>query len=302
MKKNNSYLVNDETSLADLIKSLLKEKVLILSISIICGLVAYLYASFQPLEFKTEIKLKNPPFQLFEPYGYNFNNSNNNNNNLNNNIFEKFISDFKSNFLSSDNLQSFLEERREFDNFKVYLKLRNISAKMYFKDRISEVKEKNFIVPNKYSLVFTKELDVDIFLNNYVEFIKKKTLSETKKIFQLSIKYKINNLENALEKAKLINLEDPILRSMNQANQVVNEPEDLFYKGSKIISQELIYLKKLSIKLENDQFNYNAILDTASSPKLISKPKILLMFYGILFGLIFSIIIIFFKDIIVNKS
>jgi LPS O-antigen subunit length determinant protein (WzzB/FepE family) len=56
MKKNNSYLVNDETRLADLIKSLLKEKVLILSISIICGLVAYLYASFQPRELKTEIK------------------------------------------------------------------------------------------------------------------------------------------------------------------------------------------------------------------------------------------------------
>jgi LPS O-antigen subunit length determinant protein (WzzB/FepE family) len=66
MKKNNPYITDYEIDLGDLARTLCREKILILSISIICGLLGYLYASFQPEEFKTEIKLKNPPIQLFE--------------------------------------------------------------------------------------------------------------------------------------------------------------------------------------------------------------------------------------------
>jgi LPS O-antigen subunit length determinant protein (WzzB/FepE family) len=72
MKKNNTYLADDELDLGNIIKSLWKEKILISSISIICGLLGYFYAS---LEFKTEITLKNPPTQIFEPYNL-FNNNN----------------------------------------------------------------------------------------------------------------------------------------------------------------------------------------------------------------------------------
>ena len=183
MKKNNSYLADDEIDLNDLIKLLWREKILILSISIICGLAGYLYASFQPQEFKTEIQLKNPPSQLFEPYKDVFsvfdNNSNNNNNsssssNSNSNVAGQFISDFKLYFLSLDNLQSFLEESRGFDNFKGYLKLKNISTKKYFANKLNEVKEKNFFISNKYVFFFNKELDGDNFIYNYLEFTKKK--------------------------------------------------------------------------------------------------------------------------------
>ena len=68
MKKNNLYITDDEIDLGDLIRTLWREKILILSISIICGLLGYLYSSFEPEEFKIEIKLKNPPFQLFILY------------------------------------------------------------------------------------------------------------------------------------------------------------------------------------------------------------------------------------------
>jgi LPS O-antigen subunit length determinant protein (WzzB/FepE family) len=300
MKKNNPYLADDEINLGDLVKTLWREKILILSISIICGLLGYLYASFKPEEFKTEIKLKNPPSQLFEPYTQVFTN-NNSKSNSNNNITEQFISDFKLNFLSLDNLQSFIEEGREFDNFKEYLKLRNISAKRYFVNKINQVKEKDLIIPNKYSLVFTKELDGDIFLNNYAQFIKKKTEFELKKNLKLSIINKITSLENALENAILINLENPILRSMNQRNQVVNEPEDLFYKGSKILSQEIIYAKKLLIKLENDQFNFNIISDKSLNSPVKKMPNLTYFAIGLMFGLFLSSGIIFFKDILKNN-
>ena len=177
MKKSNTYLADDEKDLRDLIKKLLKEKILILFISITCGLLGYFYALLKPQVFETEIIFKNPPAQIFEPYNLNKNNNknnNNNNNNNNNSITEQFISNFKLNFLSLDNLQRFTEESSEFDNFKRYLKLRNISAKEYFRNKIGEAKDKNIIISNKYFINHPKELDGVIFLTKYVEFIKKK--------------------------------------------------------------------------------------------------------------------------------
>jgi LPS O-antigen subunit length determinant protein (WzzB/FepE family) len=311
MKKNNTYITDDEIDLGDLVRTLWREKILILSISVICGLFGYLFASFQPKEFKTVIQLKNPPSQLFEPYkdvfSDNINNNNNNNNNDNNNnnnnsVAGQYISDFKLNFLSLDNLQNFVEESREFDNFKGYLKSKNILVNRYFVNRITQVQEKDLIIPNKYFLVFQKELNGDIFLNNYVQFIKKKTVFEIKKKLKSSIENKIVIYDQALEKAKLINLENPILKSIESRQfQVVNEPTDLFYKGSKILSQELIYLKRLLIKLENDQFNYEILTDKPLSFPFKETLDLTYFAIGIMFGLFLSLGIIFFKGIIKNN-
>jgi len=301
MKKNLKILQVDEISLVDIIKLLWREKILILSITIICGLAAHLYARPQHQNSITKIQLNNPPSNLFEPYNYYlFNNKNNNNNNNNNNIYAEFISDFKFNFLSLDNLQSFTEESKKFDNFNEYLKSRNISARQYFKNKIGEEKEKNLIIPSTYFLIFTKELDGDIFLNNYVEFIKSKTVFEAKKKLKSSLVNKIDIMENALEKSKIINLEYPIIRSMNQ-NQVINEPEDLFYKGSKILTQEIYYLKKLLIKLENEQFDYEFISQKPLNSLINERTGSLYFQLGLLLGLFLSLGIIFFKHILRNN-
>jgi LPS O-antigen subunit length determinant protein (WzzB/FepE family) len=307
MKKNNSYLADDEIDLGSIIKSLWKEKILILSISIICGLAGYLFGSFQPQYFKTEIKIKNPSIQLFETYSNliddnNNNKDSNNSNNNNNNIAAQFISDYKLNFLTLDNVESFVEESRDLENFKAYLKSKNITVKQYFKDKLGEVKEKNIIISNKYFLVFTKELDGDIFLNNYAEYTKKKNITEFKKNLKLKIEYKIYSYEQALEIAKLINLEYPILKSLdNQLVQVVSEPEALFYKGSKVLSQNIIYFKRLLQRLENDKFNYNPILDKASLSVLQNTSVNLFFVSGLFLGLILSLVIIFLRNTLKEK-
>jgi LPS O-antigen subunit length determinant protein (WzzB/FepE family) len=299
MKKNNSYLADDEIDLKDLIKLLWREKILILSISIICGLAGYLYASFKPEEFKIEIKLKNPPSQLFEPYAYLLTNNNNNNSN---NAVGQFITDFKLNLLSLDSLEIFVEESRELDNFKKYLKLRNISTKQYFANKLGEAKEKNMIIPNTYFLVFEEKiLDRDIFLNNYLDFIKKKNITEFKKNLKLVIENRINYTQDSLEIAKLINLENPILKSPGNQNQVVNEPEGLFYKGTKVLSQSIIIDKKLLQKLENDQLNYNPILDKGIALEINTISSYAFFLIGLFIGFFLSCIIIFFKNVLKNK-
>jgi len=303
MKKNNTYLADDEIDLRDLIKSLWRNKILILSISIICGLAGYLYGSFQTQELKTEIQLRNPPIQLFDPYIIFLDNSSNiknkkDNSNIKKDNIEEFMSDFRMNFLSLDNLQSFTKESKEFDNLKAYLELRNISAKIYFYGKIGEAKEKNGIIPNKFFLHFPKELDGETFLNNYVEFIKNKTILDFKIKLKFLIENKIIVYKNSLEKAKLINLENPILRSPSPNLLVVNEPDDLFYKGIKILTQDIINFKKILTELENEHINFEIILDKANnSPVNSSMPRSSYFAIGFLLGLFLSLGIIFFKAI-----
>jgi LPS O-antigen subunit length determinant protein (WzzB/FepE family) len=154
MKKNKFYLREDQLDLINFIKVLYGEKILIFFISIIFGLAGYLYASFLPQKLKTEITIKNPPIQLFERYNFLIPNNNQNNlipNNNQNNITAQFNFDFELNFLSQDNLKSFIEENSELNNFKEYLKLNNISIKEYFaKDKFGKAKQKNINMPNKY--------------------------------------------------------------------------------------------------------------------------------------------------------
>lgn len=291
MKKNNSYLADNEIDLANIIKSLWKEKILILCISIIGGLLVYFYALLKPQEFKSEIILNNPPVQIFEPYSQ-INNINKDN------VSVQFISNLKLNFLSLDNLQSFVEESREFDNFKVYLKSRNISAKQYFSgQKFGEVKDKNIIIPNKYFLNHPKELDGAIFLHRYVEFIKEKTITEFKNALKLAFLNTINNHQEALEIAKNIQLEIPIFVTVKQQHILV-EPTELFYKGTKVLSKNINFLNKRLIKLENDEFDYNII-----HQKFINIPhsSISLFLYfalGLMLGLFLSLVIIYLKNVI----
>ena len=301
MKKNNSYLFENTIDIKFFLKGLFREKILILSISIICGLLGYFYTLSKPQEFKSQITLKNPPTQIFDAYNL-FNSSNNYNTNTNNNtnansisIAGQFISEFNLNFLSSDNVENFIEENREFNNFKDYLKSRNISAREYFK--IGEVKEKNIILTNKYFLIHSKEFDGAIFLNKYAEFIKKKTITELKSNLRLSLLNIINNHNEAIEIAKKIQLENPIIKT-NQQQQVVTEPEALFYKGTKVLTENINYLNRRLIKLESDKLDYNVISQksTTSPHNPISLP--LYFASGLMLGFFLSLVIIFFKNIL----
>ena len=75
---------------------------------------------------------------------------------------------------------------------------------------------------------------------------------------------------------------------------MITEPEALFYKGTKVLAQSIIIDKKLLQKLENDQFDYNYILDK----KIIFENNPLNFYFaiGLFVGFFLSFIIIFFKN------
>jgi hypothetical protein len=82
---------------------------------------------------------------------------------------------------------------------------------------------------------------------------------------------------------------------------VVNEPEALFYKGTKVLSQSIIIDKKLLQKLENDQFNYNPILDKGIITQIATMSSYFYFLIGLFIGFFLSCIIIFFKNALKNK-
>ena len=89
---------------------------------------------------------------------------------------------------------------------------------------------------------------------------------------------------------------------MIEGRGVISEPEALFYKGTKVLSQQLIFFNNLLDETQNLKLDYNPILEKTSSPTLITGPPKILVSIGLLLGLIFSFIIIFIKKIIKSKS
>jgi hypothetical protein len=70
---------------------------------------------------------------------------------------------------------------------------------------------------------------------------------------------------------------------------VVNEPEALFYKGTKVLTQSIVIDKKLLQKLENDQFNYNPILDKGIALKIKTISSYAFVAIGLFIGFFYPV-------------
>jgi hypothetical protein len=315
MKKKFFYTKEVEINLVELIRQFWKEKILILFVSGICTLLASFYLTFthtQKKELQTTITLQIPSVVIIEKYkdflkidvNYDSNNSINNNNNNNNNInsyntdalARYYLNILKIKLLSIDNLKSFVEQSREFHNFKVFLKERNITINQYFsEDRFGITKKKNQQVSNEFFFNFNEELlDGPTFLNNYVEFTKDKIANDIQNTLKQRLLNAIEKNEQAFEIANQIKLESPILQSMTSGSSVVNEPASLFYLGTKVLSQQNKYYRKLFLELQSEKLNFEFVLDKASSPTIQASFNFR-VWMGLIFGFFFSLVIIFFK-------
>lgn len=74
--------------------------------------------------------------------------------------------------------------------------------------------------------------------------------------------------------------------------------EELFYQGTKILSQKIAYQNKILKENKDKIINYNPILDKASKANLISKSPTIYGAIAFILGLLFPYIIIFIKKIV----
>ena len=157
------------------------------------------------------------------------------------------------------------------------------------------------VVQNKYTFTYSEQLSGDIFINSYIFFIKEKTISEFNLKIKILIKNLLEDLGANLEIAKIINLNDPILKSSSQGYQVVNEPDLLFYRGTKVLAQQKKNLEEFLLEMDSKNFDYNPILEKASNAKNIKNSSIVYTLIGFFTGIILSVMAIILKKKIYQK-
>ena len=79
---------------------------------------------------------------------------------------------------------------------------------------------------------------------------------------------------------------------MVEGNTVVNEPEALFYRGSKVLKKQLGHLESLKSDIDKFSLNYDLILDKASPLVLISTPSKNYTIMGFLIGVFLCFVIL----------
>ena len=308
--KTKIHYTEVELFFKDFYKELWTKKILILSISVACSLLLYLFSSYrleQNDKQKIEFWIENPPahlFALYEKFSIQYYNcSQDSSQNCSNiNLNKEFMNIFKKNLLNLNNLESFVEKGEEFQDFKEFLNSRNITILQYFQDnRLQNVNKRNKNIVNNYFLFLPKKLNGSTLLNNYIKFTQKNTTIELKKYLKLIIEDEIKIHRDALKIAKVIGLQNSIQFEPNSKMKIEVLQKDLYYHGSEILSQKIIFLENFLKQLENEEFNYNMISEgpTIIKPALPSLLSILSS--GLLFGLIISLTIIYSKKILNNK-
>jgi LPS O-antigen subunit length determinant protein (WzzB/FepE family) len=301
MKKNNFY-INDEIDLSEIIKTLWNEKILILSISSIFMVAGFVYGALQPKIYKTEITIREAPSYLFQAYSPFLSTQQQ----QQQGIVSQFNNNAKLNLSSLDTLVQFVENNNTINDFKNYLKEKNISIKEYFQPQLGTRKFEPVIdmknnSPNKYSLTYSQPLPGPSFLNDYIIFNQQQTMTIFRQQLTQSIIYEINLHEQHLEIAKKIGLESTILQSKVEGRSLVNEPDALFYKGTKVITQKITYLNELSNETKNLTLDYNPVLEQASSPELITKSPIIYAAIALSLGLFFLLMTVFIRSLLRDK-
>lgn len=301
MKKNNFYLSDNEIDLGNLIKSIWRDKIIVLSTCIICGIFGYVYGFSQPKIYKAEIVLRDAPPSIFEVYR-NFEiiekPQPQPQPQFRMNIAQQFNDEFKVNLLSDDNLAQFVENYNKINDFKNNLKEKNISVRNYFKGKFENAEDKSKQISNKYFLTYSESLPAETFLNDYIIFTQEKSLMIFKKVLIQKIHAQIKLYQQNLKIAENIDLKNPILQSMIEGRGLINEPEALFYKGTKVLSQQLIFLNNLLDETQNLKLDYNPILESTSSAPFIKQSPKIFLFIGLALGLFFSFIIILVKKLL----
>ena len=292
MKINKSFIKDDDIDLLELLRKIWKEKVFLITASLLFMLVGYVYGLLQPKIYKVSILIREAPTYLFDPYSLGAVKAGLSKGAL---ISENFNNEFMLLLSLSDNFGRFIEQNNKIDEFKLYLKDKNINSEKFFKHEFENIKsglgsKTNYesTIALKYSLTFKEYLPEDAFFSDFVIFSKQ----EAEKVLIKQLSKKITNeidahIEN-LEIAKKINLEEPNIAAFSDDTAL------LYNRGTKVLNYQIKSLSELLIKTQKLKLDYNPILQKGS-PTIVLESSLKFATLGFLLGLFFSILIIFFR-------
>jgi LPS O-antigen subunit length determinant protein (WzzB/FepE family) len=297
MNPNNSFIKDDKIDFIEIILTLWKEKFFILVTGFIFAVVGYIYGTLQPNVYQATITLRDAPLSAFGSYTYSSPKQ------FQASIVLGFNQEFKLNLLSHYRLTEFVEQNKKLDKVKSYLTENNTPLKKYFNDNIRLKEVKKIDVLNQYTFTYSDSelFSAQEFLNDYVSYIKKITETEIKKQIKNSLLNEIDNLKKNLEIAKKIDLQNPSLKLMSEGKPADNDTNELFHKGIKVLSKQIIYLEKELNQINKFNIDNNLILDKSFSSQKISNSPILIMIIAFIFGIFLSIVIIYLKLIFIKE-
>jgi len=209
------------------------------------------------------------------------------------NASNKFFNIINNNLDSKKNFNNFikLEKKPQYYDFLLY--------KIEFEFKKKNYKPVIFLLPNN--------VDGGIFLNNYLNFIINKSISEFNNELKMLIKQNILKHEKALEIARTINLENPIIKEkqLDSDDLEVSNNYYLYYEGTKILNIRINWDKILLEEIDNNFLNYYFIDKILITSKPLISEKFLLIF-NVIFRIIVSsfilyFLIIFFRNAKINR-
>ena len=292
-------LASDEVDLKIIFLNLWKEKYLFLSLTLIFVFFSYLYSLTlnKNVEFTSRIQVKDPPLEFFSNYEAFF---------IETRIpfkKESFTKTIDSNLLSLDNIENFVNQNNDLNDFKNHLKESDQTIRLFFEPRFQQskiIRDSEIILEKGKFLLTTPSLfDANKFLDNYIIYVKDLTLSQfrNQKIIQVHNILKI--YEQNLEISNAISLDNPIIQNYEGVTQsnILTEPGDSFYQGSIILSKRIEHLNEM-LEILKKKTDYNPIAERAIVIDSNSKNTTFPIIFGLIIGILFSFSVILFKSIL----
>jgi hypothetical protein len=282
----------DQVNIFDLLIICWKDRILIITVLIVSIVVGLIVSSFSQKAVTQEIifDIRYPESSIFK-----FLDSKKDSAKKFDTEIEKkfFITIFERNINSLNNLDAFIEQSKNLDSFKNFLKKDKISAEKYYGTfRISSVGEKygkKILYSNlqsKYAFSYPVELmEGDKFLTNYIEYTKKKTLDEYLLFKKLVAEHECQNIEQLFD--------------FLQSSEFFK-----FDKSNDIFLYAVIdYFNCKSLLKNYDKFyfninNYNFLNEIVSVGTIVPSelPRYFYLALSLLFGFFITIVIIFLKN------
>jgi len=303
------YSTDDEIDLRDLFLLVWRNKILVLFFIIFGSILSVIYStnsSSDDLKLKVaHITLKPPSIfdgdlGEFLPDKANFNNVNNQNG---------FFFEFQRNLLSNDSIISFLENEKdeELDKLKKNLSKKKLTFRQYFTNQIliGEVEINGKVVVNKFFFRYPKNLNGENIFNNYVNFVKDQTIKDFNNFKQSELLLRIEKTKQSLFIAEKLKIISPFNNAtININNNIYLDKSNFdYFKGTIVLSEELLYLNELLKKNSLKDIVYNPILDKAKSVNIIENEFAVFKsaLLGMLAGFLLSFVVLFIRFSLIKK-
>ena len=231
--KKNIYTEDDDLDLVEITKKLWSEKILIIGLSLLFGVLAYWVGTLIPKKFEASAKINPPPIMEFQKLNIVYNLLGKTNEELDK--FQDFKLDFYNNFknelFSISNFANFLIQQEDAKAFLTLLQNKNTNAFQYLLDGHFKEKEVNPRIKNQSKVipelifVYPKELKGFDLVNRYIQ---NQALTEKNKlIFQIEANLdevlKNNNSQKTLYiETRKRELETNILQLQLELKEYVN--------------------------------------------------------------------------------